>query len=300
VPAGSEAGPDVSVSAIVVNFNSAGVLADCVTTLREAGVDEILVVDNGSTDDSRAQLRRADRDAVWLSSGGNVGYGRAANLGAQQAKGQALLICNPDIVARPGLVKTLLATVDAEPGTGIVGPRLLNSDSSVYPSARAFPSLVDALGHGLLGMVWQGNPFSRRYKLLDWDHDDRRRVDWVSGACFLMTREAWEDIGGFDSRYFMYMEDVDLCWRAGRAGWAVVYEPAAEVTHVQGVSTDSMPYRMIVTHHRSLWRFATRTTSGWRTLLLPVVGVGLVGRAAIACLDHWKGARRGRTIDAVG
>jgi N-acetylglucosaminyl-diphospho-decaprenol L-rhamnosyltransferase len=299
VPAGSETGPDVSVSAIVVNYNTAGVLADCVTTLREAGVDEILVVDNGSTDDSHARLRSADPDAVWLPSGGNVGYGRAANLGAQRANGQALLICNPDIVARPGLVKTLLATVDAEPGTGIVGPRLLNTDSSVYPSARAFPSLVDAMGHGLLGMVWRGNPFSRRYKLLDWDHDDRRRVDWVSGACFLITRQAWEDIGGFDSRYFMYMEDVDLCWRAGQAGWAVVYEPAAEVTHVQGVSTGYMPYRMIVTHHRSLWRFATRTTSGWRTLFLPVVGVGLVGRAGIACLDHWKGTRRGRKIDAV-
>jgi N-acetylglucosaminyl-diphospho-decaprenol L-rhamnosyltransferase len=298
--AGSETGPDVTVSAIVVNYNSAGVLTDCVTSLREAGVDQILVVDNGSTDDSHARLGGADPDAVWLPSGGNVGYGRAANLGAKQATGEALLVCNPDIVARPGLVKTLLATLDAEPGAGIAGPRVLNVDDTVYPSARAFPSLVDAMGHGLLGMVWPGNPFSRRYKLLDWNHDDRRRVDWVSGACFLITRRAWEDIGGFDSRYFMYMEDVDLCWRAGRAGWAVVYEPAAEVTHVQGVSTDSVPYRMIVTHHRSLWRFATRTTSGWRMLFLPVVGVGLVGRAGIACLDHWKGSRRGRKIDAVG
>jgi N-acetylglucosaminyl-diphospho-decaprenol L-rhamnosyltransferase len=288
-----------AVSAIVVNYNSAGVLADCVESLREAGVDEILVVDNGSDDGSETVLRATDQAAVWLPAPGNVGYGRAANLGAQQAKGDALLICNPDIVVRPGLVKTLLAALDAEPAAGIVGPRLLNVDGSVYPSARAFPSLVDAMGHGLLGLVWRANPFSRRYKLLDWDHGDRRRVDWVSGACFLITRPAWNDIAGFDARYFMYMEDVDLCWRAGQTGWAVLYEPAAEVTHVQGVSTGHTPYRMIVTHHRSLWRFATRTTPGWRRLLLPVVGLGLVARAGVACLDHWKGTRRGRKIDAV-
>jgi GT2 family glycosyltransferase len=91
------------------------------------------------------------------------------------------------------------------------------------------------------------------------------------------------------------MEDVDLCWRARREGWRVVYEPAGEVVHVQGSSTDRRPYRMIVHHHRSLWRFAVRSTTGWRRTLLPAVGIGLLARAVIACVTKWAG-RRGAAL----
>jgi N-acetylglucosaminyl-diphospho-decaprenol L-rhamnosyltransferase len=297
-----------TVSAVVINYNAASVLADCVVSLRAAGIEDVIVVDNGSTDDSRAVLEAVDPKATWLPSGGNLGYGRAANLGVRSTQSRTLLICNPDVVLGEGSVDALLATLDADPATGIVGPQLLNPDGSVYPSARAFPSLADAIGHGLLGLIWPGNPFSRRYKLLDWDHAESRRVDWVSGACFLIRRRTWDEVGGFDPTYFMFMEDVDLCWRAGRAGWTVLYEPAAEVTHIQGVSTNSMPYRMIVSHHQSLWRFARSTTSGWRRATLPLVGVGLVARSALACLDHWRDGRRrspgrsarGRRVRPVG
>ena len=104
----------------------------------------------------------------------------------------------------------------------------------------------------------------------------------MSGACFLVRRSAFEEVGGFDEAYFMYAEDVDLCWRLGRAGWRAAYVPAAEVTHLQGVSTDPHPYRMILEHHRSLLRFAVRSSSGWRRALLPLVTVGLAVRAGLA------------------
>ena len=106
-----------------------------------------------------------------------------------------------------------------------------------------------------------------------------RAVDWVSGACFLVRRSAFEQVGGFDEAYFMYAEDVDLCWRLGRAGWTVAYLPTAEVTHLQGVSTDRHPYRMILEHHRSLLRFAGRSSRGWRRALLPLVALGIGARA---------------------
>jgi N-acetylglucosaminyl-diphospho-decaprenol L-rhamnosyltransferase len=176
-----------------------------------------------------------------------------------------------------------------------VGPQLKNLDGSVYPSARTFPSLVDAAGHGLLGLVWPDNQFSRRYRLLDWDHGQARPVDWVSGACFLMRREAWEGLGGFDARYFMYMEDVDLCWRAGRQGWRVVYEPAGEVVHAQGVSADTRPYRMILAHHRSMLQFAWRTGAGGDKALFPLVAAGVVGRSAAACAAKWRDTRNARS-----
>jgi len=281
-----------SVSAVVVNYNAKDVLAGCLVSLRAEDIDDIVVVDNGSVDGSEAVVTGAQPGTVWLASGANVGYGRGANLGARQTESDAVLICNPDVLVRPGAVAALVAALDADASVGIVGPRLLNADGTLYPSARSFPSLVDAVGHGVLGLVWEGNPFSRRYKLLDWDHSDERLVDWVSGACLLVRRPAWDDIGGFDPCFFMYMEDVDLCWRAKRAGWEVRYQPAAEVTHLQGVSTNATPYRMIVAHHRSLWRFARRTTVGWRRGLLPALAPGMAARAGLACLGHWLDVRR--------
>ena len=93
----------------------------------------------------------------------------------------------------------------------------------------------------------------------------------MSGACFLARRRALEELGGFDESYFMYAEDIDLCWRARRAGWGVAYVPDAVVTHLQGVSTARRPYRMLVAHHRSVFRFAARTERGWRRLALPAM-----------------------------
>ena len=279
------------VDAVVVNYNAAELLPRCVASLKGDGVDTVVVVDNGSTDDSRAAVDRAGVDVTWVDAGGNLGYGRAANLGARSSAAPFLLICNADLIVRPGTIKSLVDAVADDAEIAIAGPRLLNPDGSVYPSARVFPSIVDAVGHGVLGLVWQRNRFSRRYRLLDWDHAEARAVDWVSGACFLIRRQAWDQLSGFDPVFFMYMEDVDLCWRARRAGWRVLYEPAGEVAHVQGLSTDQRPYRMIVHHHRSLWRFAFRSTTGWHRLLLPVVAAGLVARAVVACASKWAGRR---------
>lgn len=274
-----------SVAAVVVNYNAAGHLEKCLGSLAAEGVDPVIVVDNGSTDSSAQVVERAG--ARWVGGGGNVGYGRAANRGASDrsvAVADYLLVCNPDLVVHPGSTAALVATLESDPSIGAVGPRLSNPDGSLYPSARTFPDMVDAMGHGLFGMVLPGNRFTRRYRLLDWDHQERTAVDWVSGACFLVRRTAWDAVGGFDPSYFMYMEDVDLCWRLGRAGWRVVYQPTAEVTHVQGVSADQHPYRMLAAHHLSMWRFAWRTTTGARRAALPVVAVGLAARLVVAAI----------------
>jgi N-acetylglucosaminyl-diphospho-decaprenol L-rhamnosyltransferase len=287
--------PDVS--AVVVNYNTGQALSDCVASLRAEQVADVIVVDNGSRDGSLQALRAGDDAAVWQPLGENLGYGRAANVGARSAHTRYVVVCNPDLVVKPGTVAHLVAVMDRDLGVGIAGPRVVNADGALYPSARAFPSLVDAIGHGLLGLFRPDNPFSRRYKLLDWDHAQTRTVDWVSGAFFLIRRDAWNAVDGFDPGYFMYMEDVDLCWRVTNAGWRVVYEPSGEVVHLQGMSTDRRPYRMILAHHRSMWRFAGRSTRGWRRALLPVIGIGLVGRAGVACASKWRDDRRGKTGD---
>ena len=275
------------VAAIVVNYNAADHLARCLSSLENEGIGTTVVVDNGSTDGSHDVVTRGD--ATWVETGANLGYGRAANLGSQDpvaAPAEMLLVANPDVEVCPRALSALVSALDADPALGIVGPKILNPDGSVYPSARTFPGLVDAIGHGLLGMVAPRNRFTRRYRLLDWDHRKPARVDWVSGACFLIRRETWDRLGGFDPAYFMYMEDVDLCWRARAAGYEVGYEPGAEVIHVQGVSAHRHPYRMLAAHHRSMWLFAKRTAAGPGRLVLPLVGVGLAARLVAASAWH--------------
>jgi len=280
------------VAAVVVSYNAESHLAACLTSIADGGVDDVVVVDNGSVDGSSAVAGAAG--AQWIQTGSNLGYGRAANCGVRSeaaASARYLLICNPDLVVGTGAIEAMRRDLETDPSLGAVGPRIANPDGSLYPSARSFPDLLDAMGHGLLGLVAPRNRFSRRYRLLDWDHTDAADVDWVSGACFLVRREAWDDVGGFDPAYFMYMEDVDLCWRLRRAGWGVRYEPAAEVLHVQGVSADRHPYRMQAAHHISMWRFARVTTTGVRRAALPIVALGLIGRfAAVAAHRRFLGA----------
>ncbi|HEV2368357.1 MAG TPA: glycosyltransferase family 2 protein [Acidimicrobiales bacterium] len=274
--------PAARAAAIVVNYNTGAYLLRCVRGLTEDGVGEVVVVDNASTDGSIELLEEAGLPVRVIRSGDNRGYGGGANIGINATESELVLVANADLEVKPGGVARLVVALDTEPELGIVGPRITAPDGALYPSARTFPNLADSIGHAFLGIIAPGNRWSRRYKMLDWDHGTAARVDWVSGACFVARREVIEKLGGFDEDYFMYGEDVDLCWRARQAAWEVGYEPRAEVVHVQGVSADRHPYRMIAEHHRSLLRFADRTTVGWRRTLLPVVAVGLVLRTVMA------------------
>jgi N-acetylglucosaminyl-diphospho-decaprenol L-rhamnosyltransferase len=233
----------------------------------------------------------ADPDVVCVPTGGNLGFGAAANRGIAVARGHYAAVLNPDVVVESGTMKALAAALDADPALGAVAPRVDNPDGTLYPSVRAFPSLADAVGHAFLGFVAPGNRFSRRYRMLDWDHATGGDVDWASGTCLLLRRAGLGDEARFDESYFMYVEDVDLCWRMRQAGWRVAYEPAGRVVHTVGASSELAPYRMILAHHRSLLRFSARTARGPRRLLLPVVAAGLAVRTVLAWLQR---ASRGR------
>ncbi len=269
---------------VVVNYESGSVLAGCVASLQGEGPAELVVVDNGSTDGSVRELRQRRPGTAVVDPGRNLGYGAAANRGVAATRSELILVCNPDLSVTPGAINAMVRALDSDPTIAVVGPLIRTPEGQRYPSARQFPSLIDAAGHTMLGQFAAQNPFTRAYQHADLalEVDTVSPVDWVSGACFLVRRSAFEQVGGFDEQYFMYAEDVDLCWRLGKAGWQVVYAPAAVVTHQQGVSTNRHPYRMILEHHRSLLRFAGRSTSGWRRALLPLVAVGIGVRAVLA------------------
>ena len=280
---------------MVVNYNAAALLPACVRSLRAEGIEQVVVADNQSSDHSLLRLREADPDARWLPTGGNLGFGGGANRGAAATDGDLLLVCNPDLEVEPGSVKAMAAVIESDPAVAIVGPRIENPDGTVYPSPRIFPGLVDAVGHAFVGFFKPDNVFTRRYRMLDFDRTTASSdVDWVSGSCFMIRRTVWDQLEGFDESYFMYAEDVDLCWRAKRLGWRVAFEPASRVVHVQGHSANQRPYRMIVRHHVSILRFWSKTVSGWQRALVPVGAVLLAIRALLACGQRAVSAARAK------
>ncbi len=266
------------VDVVIVSYESASRLGPCLDSiLGQPGLASVLVVDNGSTDHSEEVV--AARPGVrWLSTGTNLGFGRAANRAVAATSQQYVCILNPDLEVRPNAIRELAAYLDAHPKVAIAAPMVVNPDGSSYPSARSFPSALDGIGHAVVGLVSSSNPWTRRYQRTA----DPASPDWVSGTAMLLRREAVEAVGCFDERYFMYVEDVDLCWRLREAGWQIAQVPGAEVVHEQGVSSRRHPYRSVVDHHESAWRFLRRSTTGRSRIGLPVYGLGLGARLVLA------------------
>jgi len=286
-------------AAVVVNYEDGSLLTDCVRSLladTSAGDFDLLVVDNGSTDGSIDELRAAFADVRIVTSPGNVGYARAANLGIAATRAPIVAVLNADLTVDVGTAKPMLARFDEEPGLGVCGPRMRNVDGTDYPSARRIPGVGLAVAHGALGLWWPTNPFTTRYRQLNADPAVPRSVDWVSGAAMWFRRSALDAVGGWDEEYFMYMEDLDLCRRLRDAGFDVAYEPGGAVTHVGGASTSQVPYRMLVQHHRSALRYARKRLTGPRAVLLPFAAVYLGARCALAMAEHaWHASGRGST-----
>ena len=285
-------------AAVVVNYEAGSLLVECVESLltdtSAGGAPAVVVVDNGSRDGSVAALRAAWPTVRIVDAGTNLGYAGAANQGIAVTDTAVVAVCNADAHVAAGTARALLGRLDTEPDLGAVGPALLDPDGSRYPSARQVPSTMVAVGHALLGWAWPANPFTRRYRELDADPDQPRDVDWVSGAAVWLRRAALDSVDGWDERYFMYVEDVDLCWRLRDAGWRIAYEPAGRVVHIHGASTSRHPYRMIAAHHRSLLRFAARRWRGWRRVLLAPAALFLGLRAAVTALARAADPRAGR------
>jgi N-acetylglucosaminyl-diphospho-decaprenol L-rhamnosyltransferase len=277
----------MSVGVAIVNYNAGQHLLNCVESVKDEGIVHIVVADNGSTDDSLEKLatQHPEVKVVHLP---NPGYGGGMNGATKFLKNDYVLLLNPDTVLRPGSVATLVSTLLREPHAGVVAPRIVDSDDNLYPSARRFPSYFDAIGHATVGIITKSNPWSRRYQAYDLKYDQERKADWVSGAAMLVRRNAFEAVNGFDDSYWMYLEDVDLCYRMHQAGWDVWFQPEATVFHVGGVSTSQVPFKLLASHHRSLARFATRYATPPQRPFLPLIYGGLAVRLVVLWLKAMK------------
>jgi N-acetylglucosaminyl-diphospho-decaprenol L-rhamnosyltransferase len=264
---------------VTVTWSPGETLERFLDSLAKATTREYSVVlaDNGSTDG--APQRAAERPGVrFVPTGGNLGYGGGANKGVAALSDDVgwVVVANPDVEWGIGSLDTLLDAATRWPRGGAFGPLIREPNGVVYPSARLLPSIGRGIGHATLGKVWPGNPWTRAYRQSDTTVSERT-AGWLSGSCLLLRRAAFEAVHGFDERYFMYFEDVDLGDRIGRAGWQNVYVPAAEVTHIGGHSTSRAAPAMLAAHHSSAYRYLADRHQGVRWA--PVLGAI---RAALA------------------
>ena len=239
----SPVGPEVSV--VMVVYQTGPVLEDSIVhVLSDPDVDELIIVDNGSTELETGLMERAaagDQRVTLIRGQGNVGFARAANMGAKAAHGEVLVVLNPDAFLQDGCIKALRAALHDRPTPCLVGARILNPNGSEQRGARRgevtpFTSLLSLthLTRSIGGL-----------KSFEIHHEDdptpirRVQVPTISGACFAMRRYDFFTVGGFDTGYFLHVEDVDLCWRVRRAGGEVLFEPRARVVHLGSTSMKS-------------------------------------------------------------
>ena len=287
-----------TVAVVTVTYSSGDHLQAFLASLAgaTAATPQVVIADNGSTDDSLERAQRDHPDVMILHTGANIGYGAAANRGVAEIDPavEFVIVANPDVEWTPGSIDELIAVARRHPRAGSVGPLIREPDGSVYPSARSVPDVVSGTGHALAGLVWKNNPWTAAYRHLD-EEIGERSVGWLSGSCLLLRRAAFDSVNGFDSRYFMYMEDVDLGDRLGRAGWLNVYAPSAEIIHRKGHVAGADPEAMLPAHHRSAYRFQADRHPGPRWApLRGALAAGLWVRSKVTVTAARRAADGGR------
>jgi len=306
--------PDLSI--VIVNWNAGDLLAQClesvVTSLNlqipkllpqstilhlPSFTFEVWVVDNVSIDGSANMVRAHFPWVRLVENRENVGFGRANNQAIRKSEGRYVLLLNPDTEVKPGALETLVRFMEVHPQAGAAGPRLLNPDGVLQPSCHPSPTLPRELWRLFhLDKLW---PYSL-YPMTEWDLNLPRRVDVVQGACLLLRREALDQVGLFDEDYFIYSEEVDLCYRLGQAGWPLYWAPEAEVIHYGGQSTRQVAMDMFLRLYQGKLLYF-RKHHGWLAaqlykLILAAAALARLSLSPLAWLERSPQRQRHLTL----
>jgi GT2 family glycosyltransferase/glycosyltransferase involved in cell wall biosynthesis len=270
---------------IIINYNSTLPLLHCVNSLlnAESAISlNIYVQDNASSKkDDVDRLTRAFPEVRLVKNDRNLGFAKAVNNALNQGSAPYVLILNPDTLVQPGLLSDTMGYMEAHPSVGILGPMIFDGNGAIQGSARAFPNLLTALfgRKSLLSKIFPNNPITRENVLTARsDGVTPMEVDWVSGACMLVRREAVNHVGPLDDKFFMYWEDADWCRRMWQKGWKVVYFPRSSVMHYVGVSSETNIFRSVFEFHRSIFRLFDKHANAPYSLLKPIVFWGIIYR----------------------
>lgn len=265
--------PDVSI--ILVNWNTRDLLLRSLQSIHDTQGDidtEVIVVDNASSDDSVAQARAHFPATIILQNKENAGFAQANNQGMAIATAPLFLLLNTDAFLHAGALAHMLADMRDHPRAGALGCKLLYEDGALQRSCSAFPTVATELWQALfLDRLFPSSRVFGKYMMTWWDMNDAREVDVVMGACMLLRRAAIDQIGGFDTGFFMYSEEVDLCYRLKQAGWQVRYTPRAVATHIWGGSSRKVPRETFLRLYASRVRFFRKHYGVLPTLLYKAV-----------------------------
>lgn len=256
----------VDVSVIIVSWNTKDKLNDCLNSIyRQAPklTYEIIVVDNASDDGSAGMVKREFPEAFLLQNDENRGFAAANNVGTAVAKGRYILLLNSDTIVLDNAIGQVVSFADSYPESAVVGCKVLNPNGTLQRTCFMFPSLLNMLlSSTYLYKLFPRSKFFGREQMTWWDRDDVREVDVVTGCFMLVRREAVEQIGLLDERFFMYGEETDWCYRFKQAGWKVVFTPAAEIIHLGGESSKQIRAKMLVQLRLSILHFISKHY-GW-------------------------------------
>lgn len=283
---------DVSVS--IVNWNTKDELRKCLhTVFAQTGVSyDVTVVDNASSDGSAEMVEAEFPQIRLIRNPDNYGFGRAHNQAITATEGRYFLMVNPDARLHGiDFLQKMVAFADSHPEVGLIGPKVVNLNGTIQASARSFPTIAAAVfQHSFLGKLFPKNRYVREYTLSDWNHDEVREVDWLSGSTLMARREFIQQVGPLDESFFMYCEDVDWGYRAKAAGWKSVYYPGATVSHRIGASSDKAQVRMLAQHHASMYKLYKKHQAKNASILeRAFVALGIICRAGyFICLNRMK------------
>jgi GT2 family glycosyltransferase len=232
--------PAIDISVVLVSYNTSNLLPEAIGALENAANRfslQTIIIDNASRDDSVAVIRRDYPDCELIVNTTNVGFGRANNQAIPLIRGRYILLLNTDAFVAPDTLNKTVAYMDAHPKCGALGVKLVGRDGVLQPSCRYFPTPLNIF-------LWETGlhrlfPWVKLVDDMDWDHNSARACDWVPGCYFLIRREVVDRFGLFDPRYFLYYEEVDLCFAVKKAGWQIHYFPDTTVVHIGGESAKS-------------------------------------------------------------
>lgn len=242
---------ETDLSLIIINWNTRDLVRQCLASVyahSPEGKFEVFVVDNASTDDSVAMVQAHFPQVRLIQNHENVGFARANNQAIQVCAGHYVLLLNSDTKVMPGALETLVQFMEAHPEAGAAGAQILNPDGSLQLSCYPAPTLSRELWRVLhLDAVWHYG----QYRMADWSLETSREVDALLGACLILRREALDRVGLLDEDYFMYSEEIDLCYRLRQGGWRVYWVPVSKVIHYGGQSTQQVGSKMFLHLYKS-------------------------------------------------
>jgi len=230
----------VHLSIIIVYYNTPKEIVTCLNSINKASKDvpyEVIIVNNNSPKPLPASITK-NRAFKKINNAKNVGYGKAINQAAKMAKGKYLLILNPDTICLKDSIDLMVEKLEEDKKIGVIGPQLVDKYGNVLHSIGSMPKLPDALFvFSPINKIWPNNPYSKRYLAKDIDRNKEQETDTVGGAAMIFRKKVFDEVKGFDERFFMYFEEADICYRLKHLGYKILYYPSAKIIHLLGRST---------------------------------------------------------------